>query len=314
MLDYFHFIEPLEYAYLHHTPGPILDRMHCHPTLECMYIESGIISLVYIDREGAHREIFVESGDFILIKPNCVHTMTSVTEDSYYLLEFSFANGKQSSFAQSLANLGYAFPALQNAIAAVEDVSVYPDTENVRQNFVALVHFLRNRNHADNPVRLLEYEVLLKQLLLSFIRCSSLHGKVQHGNIYAKQTMEYLQENYAKKFTKSALVKRLGISPSYLSKIFKETYGNSIADALTELRMGKAEKLLVETDHRISTIAKMSGYATERAFQYAFLRTHDGQSPTDFRKSEGRAPFYHYIDYRSKDTLSFNIPAEKDRK
>lgn len=311
-MDYFYYVEPLEYGYLHHTPGPILDRFHQHPTLECLYVESGIISLTYFEDDGSQSEVFVEPGNFLIIKPGCLHTLKSVKEDAFYLLEFSY-HGQKMSLSQYLSNLGYKIPSLFNTIRSPEKVFVYPDTDNIRQHFIAMVHFLRKRNRSDNPVRLLEYEVLLKQLLLSFIRCSSRYNKVSHGNIYAKQAMEYLHENYAKKFSKTVLAKRLCISESYLSKIFKETYGKSLSDVLMELRVSNAEKLLVETDYRISTIAKMSGYTTERAFQYAFLRTHEGQTPSDYRKDAGNLSFYQYIDYRSKATLSLNIPSPDEK-
>ena len=306
-MNYFYYVEPLEYGYLHHAPGPILKKFHKHPTLECLYVESGIVSLTYYEDDGSQNEIFVESGNFLIIKPDCLHTLKSIAEDAFYLLEFSF-HAQQMSFSQYLTNSGYNIPSLFNAIRSPEKVFVYSDTDNIRQHFIAMVHFLRKRNRGDNPVRQLEYEILLKQLLLSFIRCSSRVNKVFHGNIYAKQAMEYLHENYAKKFSKTALAKRLSISESYLSKIFRETYGKSLSDMLLELRVSKAEKLLVETDYRIATIAKMCGYMTERAFQYAFLRTHEGQTPSDYRKTEGNLSFFQYIDYRSKAILSMNVP------
>ncbi|SFM14444.1 Helix-turn-helix domain-containing protein [Paenibacillus sp. 1_12] len=75
----------------------------------------------------------------------------------------------------------------------------------------------------------------------------------------------------------------VNMSPSYLSRMFKQEAGISFIEYLMKYKVEKARKLLEETDHSITEVASMVGYS-ERNLNRAFQR-HVAMSPKQYRLS-----------------------------
>lgn len=75
----------------------------------------------------------------------------------------------------------------------------------------------------------------------------------------------------------------VNMSPSYLSRLFKQEAGISFIEYLMKYKVEKARKLLEVTDHSITEIASMVGYS-ERNLNRAFQR-HVAMTPKQYRLS-----------------------------
>lgn len=69
----------------------------------------------------------------------------------------------------------------------------------------------------------------------------------------------------------------------YISKLFKEHFGEKFVDFLTRIRMEHAEELLKTTDDPIVEISKQVGYISPNSFTRVFRKVH-GTSPGEYRK------------------------------
>ena len=74
----------------------------------------------------------------------------------------------------------------------------------------------------------------------------------------------------------------LGVSNSYFSTIFKKEEGTSFIGYLTDYRMEKASRMLVETKEKSYIIARQVGYTDANYFSYVFKRRF-GVSPSKYR-------------------------------
>lgn len=94
---------------------------------------------------------------------------------------------------------------------------------------------------------------------------------------------EYLDANYEKKITLEELSKRFFIDKYYLTKLYKEQFGVSIINYLTQMRITNAKRLLRFTDLPVEKIGQECGFDDANYFARAFGKV-EGCSPTEYRK------------------------------
>ncbi|HYQ18550.1 MAG TPA: helix-turn-helix domain-containing protein [Polyangiaceae bacterium] len=82
------------------------------------------------------------------------------------------------------------------------------------------------------------------------------------------------------------VARHAGLSRSYFSRIFKETFGKGFEHYLTEQRLLLAERLLRGSALPIGRISGETGFATAAHFSAAFRRSR-GVSPLSYRRSHG---------------------------
>lgn len=101
--------------------------------------------------------------------------------------------------------------------------------------------------------------------------------------------LEDMQTDFAKNREIADYAKMCGISSSYFISRFTKEYGMPPYRYLTQIRIGQAKHLLLETGISISEIARSVGYADPFCFSRVF-RKHTGMSPSKFRSSaDGQA-------------------------
>src|SRR5258706_4726076 len=105
----------------------------------------------------------------------------------------------------------------------------------------------------------------------------------QPTGMLVKQASVYIQQNYTRSFSLVELSETIGVSKSYLSRIFKMDTGISLWDYLNRFRIQKAKELLLLTAESITAIAADVGYEDISYFSRVF-REIAGCSPRAFRQ------------------------------
>lgn len=93
---------------------------------------------------------------------------------------------------------------------------------------------------------------------------------------------KYIEENYEKYITVSEISRHIGVSLSYLSRIFKEATGNTIINYMNEKKIEKAREYLEKTDMKIYEIAEKLGFENTTYFSY-FFKKYVGMSPKEYK-------------------------------
>lgn len=94
---------------------------------------------------------------------------------------------------------------------------------------------------------------------------------------------KYIKQYPEKDLSLTELSSRFKINPSYLSRIFHKEAKKSLTEYILDVRMNKAEELLVHTNMRVSEISKKVGFNNSGYFTRIFSE-YMGRSPTIYRK------------------------------
>ncbi len=107
-------------------------------------------------------------------------------------------------------------------------------------------------------------------------------------NNYSKKSdvmnriIDYINRNFNKNITLDLVAMEVGLTPQYLSKVFKEQYGSTFIDFITKKRLKYAEELLSKGNRNIKEISKLAGYEDSNYFCRVFKKE-TGKSPKQFR-------------------------------
>lgn len=97
------------------------------------------------------------------------------------------------------------------------------------------------------------------------------------------QAVDYIQTNYSRKISLTSVSDHVGLSSSYLCRIFKEETGLSMNTYINNLRMSKAGELLSDKDSYIKEVAISVGFEDQLYFSRLFKRYY-GVTPSEYRK------------------------------
>jgi len=99
-----------------------------------------------------------------------------------------------------------------------------------------------------------------------------------------EKTLEYMNQNFDKAITLNEVARLANMSDAAFSRFFKQRTGNTFIDSLTEIRLGHASRMLIDTTQSIAEIAYHCGFNNISNFNRIFKKK-KSCTPKDFRES-----------------------------
>ncbi|GLX71393.1 response regulator [Paenibacillus glycanilyticus] len=124
-----------------------------------------------------------------------------------------------------------------------------------------------------------ESELLLERMRQAF---AEHHDRIEPDAI--QQIKQYIAEHSHEDISLEAIGRMVGLSPFYISKMFKDQLGINYIDFLTECRIKKAIKLMGDPERSLKEITYMVGYHDPNYFSKVFKKMCE-VSPTEYRKT-----------------------------
>jgi transcriptional regulator GlxA family with amidase domain len=137
------------------------------------------------------------------------------------------------------------------------------------------------------PLFMSEFELLtdiaawLKKIYTQIIEYSFSNENMNIA--YLKMAYEFINENYSTDIDINAVADYVGISYSYLRRIFKQENGESVTTYIASLRIKKAKDFLQNSSYTIKEIAPLCGYTNEQTFSRIYQKV-EGITPGKFRE------------------------------
>lgn len=95
----------------------------------------------------------------------------------------------------------------------------------------------------------------------------------------------WLENHFQDNIGREQTAEQFGMTPAYLSRIFRQVTGKGFHDYLTRIRLDFARSLLVETELPVYLVGVQSGFPNPVHFGRRF-RELEGVSPGEFRQRE----------------------------
>jgi AraC family transcriptional regulator, melibiose operon regulatory protein len=98
-----------------------------------------------------------------------------------------------------------------------------------------------------------------------------------------EQMATYIARHYTDRIDVDKIAGAAKLHPNYAMGLFRKTFGTTLVEYLTQLRVSHAQRLLVTNDDKILNVAMNSGFASLSRFNEAFARI-AGMPPSVFRQ------------------------------
>jgi two-component system response regulator YesN len=125
----------------------------------------------------------------------------------------------------------------------------------------------------------------LKQMIACLVHnISVIESGGTCSRIEIRSAIQWIQANMKQPISLPIIAEQVGLSPHYVSRLFREETGDTVNQYITRLRMEKAVELLKRTNKKVYEIAEEVGIPSYRYFTVTF-RNWTGVSPTDYKRN-----------------------------
>lgn len=105
------------------------------------------------------------------------------------------------------------------------------------------------------------------------------------SNYAVYQVEQYIRSHYNEDLTLNTLADLVYLNPNYLSNVFAQVTGCTLNKYIKQIRMEKAQELLLNTNMKVTDISQAVGYSNTSYFCKSFQKLF-GTTPERFRQGE----------------------------
>lgn len=249
---------------------------HYHDHFEILYVYKGSRYLITDDRKA-----LLDVQHIALLPPYCFHQTLSVNEAPHKRILINFSN----EFIEQINRVcGYQLLScfyLPGHVAEITQNSV-----KQMQGLLQKLLYINNQSATDytNTENLLNTAQLLTLLSKETKNVHETPNPTIYQAYYAKiiEITKYIEKNLANDIALSSVADYFKIDKFQLSRAFKEIMGSSFVAYINNIRINRAQLMLIETNATITAIAFQCGYNSTTHFERIFKNA-TGITPTQFR-------------------------------
>lgn len=253
---------------------------HWHPEMEVHYVYEGT-ARYHIDADYFNSR----AGDIILIRPNAMHSVHPLGQESHHIDSFichldmvaaSALDKTTVSHIQPLQNNSFKFtPCIRPGDAGYEDIKA------------CLLDLLATIRQPDRHAELLLKSQITRLIYLLYFH-KHVHRKMSNDayrkNEKLRELIDYIHAHYQEELPLEELATIMGYSKTHFMAVFKQQVGISCTEFIIQYRLSKACEALVQSDLPILTIASQCGFNNLSNFNRQF-KTHYQITPSQYRRS-----------------------------
>ena len=222
----------------------------------------------------------LNSGDILLIWPRELHEILSSPKEGSVFIQFSADIIENNLDLVSASK----FMTACHVISAKKE----PETAQILRDIIYEIGDIYSKKPSFSETKC---KILIYRLLLVIGDYVMREQHEQNGPAtfsttsrnYIRSACNYIAEHSMEDISQAEVAAKIGLSPYYFSKLFKEYLQTSFPQYLTRIRLQNAITLLTEDSLSITECAYMAGFQSTTTFNKVFLES-VGCSPREYRK------------------------------
>ncbi len=242
---------------------------HWHSDLELIFVVKGSIEVRYNKKER-----ILSEGNIILINPNVVHSIKSLDDNLLLVIQMTkeMLYTKLNKYIEiDLEFINFvemqtsAYKKISKILAEMAIIYVNKDDDNfliLKSLFYKLLHIMVKHRNFEKENEISEKGEKDFERLLEILEVANKHF-----------TEEITLVEYAEMFS---------LTPQYFGNYFKKVFGVSFMQHIIDLRIAKAQALLIESDKTMAEISQECGFSSIKSFNTLFKRK-VGNTPSEER-------------------------------
>lgn len=251
-----------------------------HDFWEMVYIDKGQVQV-----RSDNDNLILSQGEIIFHRPNEFHSIKALDSAPNFFVVSFVCNSPLMVYLEKyhtvLNKTLHGF--ISSVIKEAENTYVIP------KNDPTLKKLIKKETAPIGGEQLIK--TYLEQFLIFLIR--NILNKDEHSVFPSKESMEthlvgsakrLLEENAEELFRVNDLCLALGYSKSYLSKLFHEQTGETIANFSIKQKINRAKQLIREGNLNFAQISDKLSFDNPQYFSRVFKRV-TGMTPTEFKLS-----------------------------
>lgn len=155
--------------------------------------------------------------------------------------------------------------------------------QELKEYYSVVTTFKKLTEHWDAKLPGYEFisKAILQQLLYEVFENIKKQTINYSTSLKVERIINYMHQNISNRITLTELSELVQLSPTYLSRTFKETTGYSIIEFFNKMKIDKGKELIIEGNRKIKEIAEILGFKDEFYFSRIFKKF-EGISPSEY--------------------------------
>ncbi len=252
---------------------------YCMPSLRMARDHYNIGIVLSGDRGTVTPNEYYEyhAGYVAMIQPFVLHRTISLSNEVYtrYLIKFS------PEFVKEFVDHGG-----QTVFDSLYDRRIHHFNPEATQIVINMFQEMHSIYESNKPYA----EQILKGMLYRLFDVVWQESIGENNNKFSISLTEpimhavaIINQFYRDDISLTYVAKEIGLSASYLSRLFRQEIGKTFSEYLVEVRLSNAKQLLLATDKTVMQIAGEVGFGNG-AYLSACFKKRTGISPLQFRK------------------------------
>ncbi len=236
-------------------------KPHSHSFFEVIFVAEGKVTYKLNDSE-----IEIDEGNFILLSPNILHSISASTENAYKI-SLAFMIDEKSEL-------------YNNIVSAKKKKANYAPEMNDIFNFILLQS---EENDFFTPALIRGKLLEITYFVLKTLNIKIPENTFQTCDARTQLAKEYIEKNKNRLLSGGEVASVCNLSLKQLNRLFVSDTGITLYDYITECKLKEAKKLLLDENQSIKEIAFSLGFESESSFS-SFFKRHSGLSAGAFKK------------------------------